>query len=247
MKKYKVYYHKVPSDISGYKHDKYYIGITCKKYVSDRWGKNGNGYKTQIFYRAIQKYGWNNMEHKILFDNLSESEAKILEEDLISILKTSNPQYGYNYTKGGDGIKECSKIKIHPVYCKELNVLFKTVGVASLYTGDNVNTITNHCRNNIICPGRNLKFTYCYIENMYKYYDISKMIRTSKPVVNLQDGQLFGNYNIASKILNIPFYRNSILTFDEYIQKKDSGKLYKKNYLMYAKDYLLLFDMTKIS
>lgn len=41
MNNYKVYYHKVPKELSGYENDKYYIGITCKKYVTDRWGKKG--------------------------------------------------------------------------------------------------------------------------------------------------------------------------------------------------------------
>ena len=45
---------------------KYYIGITSQA-VNKRW-KNGKGYKSSpYFYNAIQKYGWNNFEHNILF------------------------------------------------------------------------------------------------------------------------------------------------------------------------------------
>lgn len=39
MANYKVYYHKVPKEISGYDFDKYYIGISCKKNLIERWGK----------------------------------------------------------------------------------------------------------------------------------------------------------------------------------------------------------------
>lgn len=79
MANYKVYYHKVSKEISGYDFDKYYIGISCKKNLIERWGRNGEGYKVQPFYNAIQKYGWDNIEHKILFENLTVEEAKNME------------------------------------------------------------------------------------------------------------------------------------------------------------------------
>ena len=50
---------------------KYYIGITSQA-VNKRW-KNGKGYKSSpYFYNAIQKYGWNNFEHNILFTDLKK-------------------------------------------------------------------------------------------------------------------------------------------------------------------------------
>ena len=49
-----------------------YIGITSQK-CENRWGINGNGYKLQPkFYNAIQKYGWENFKHEILYQNLSK-------------------------------------------------------------------------------------------------------------------------------------------------------------------------------
>ena len=44
MNNYKVYYHKVSKEISGYNFDKYYIGISSRKNLADRWGKDGIGY-----------------------------------------------------------------------------------------------------------------------------------------------------------------------------------------------------------
>lgn len=65
-----------------------------------RWS-NGEGYKTQIFYRAIKKYQWNNIYHIVLASNLSQLEAEELEINLISYLKSNFPKYGYNIASGG--------------------------------------------------------------------------------------------------------------------------------------------------
>lgn len=77
-----------------------YIGITTQK-PSVRW-EYGNGYKgSHIFYRAIQKYGWNNFKHEVLFNNLDESRAKALEIDLIRHYR--NLGLSYNLLDGGGG------------------------------------------------------------------------------------------------------------------------------------------------
>ena len=85
--------------------NKKYIGITSEKDPNKRW-KNGLGYKRQIFYKAIQKYGWDNFQHKILFTNLTEQQAKQKEIELIALYNTNNSLYGYNQTKGGDAVPE---------------------------------------------------------------------------------------------------------------------------------------------
>ena len=69
MKKYIIYLHRNRAN------GKCYVGQTCQK-PEVRWGLHGNGYKSQeYFYRAIQKYGWDNFEHIILEDNLTAEEA----------------------------------------------------------------------------------------------------------------------------------------------------------------------------
>lgn len=86
---------------------KRYIGITCKR-PKARWDK-GRGYKRRNIpiYNAILKYGWENIEHIILFENLTEEEAKNKEIELIAKYKTNIHRYGddfgYNLTDGGDG------------------------------------------------------------------------------------------------------------------------------------------------
>ena len=90
---YTVYMHISPSG-------KRYIGITSVS-PKKRW-QNGFGYKGQVFYKAIEKYGWDNIEHIIIETNLSQDEACRLEIDLIKQYKTTDSNYGYNVSLGGD-------------------------------------------------------------------------------------------------------------------------------------------------
>lgn len=79
---------------------KKYIGIT-KNLPEERW-VNGNGYKRQAFYNAIQKYGWDNFDHVILFDNLTQSEACEKEKEMIFYYQSNNKSFGYNVSPGGE-------------------------------------------------------------------------------------------------------------------------------------------------
>ena len=87
---------------------KKYFGITSKQ-VEERW-KNGYGYAPNtIFRKAVNKYTWNGFDHEIIANNLTETEAKQKEVELIALfqtncLKYTNPSYGYNMTDGGDGV-----------------------------------------------------------------------------------------------------------------------------------------------
>ena len=79
---------------------KMYIGITAQE-PEKRWRK-GEGYKRNTyFYKAIQKYGWDNFDHIILFSDLSDEKAKMLEEKYILKYDLMNPQKGYNLQSGG--------------------------------------------------------------------------------------------------------------------------------------------------
>ena len=92
---YTIYTHTTPTK-------KVYVGITSQKDVNRRW-QNGLGYRTQTrFYRAIKKYGWNNIEHRVLFRGLSKKEAEKIETCLISLFKSNCPAHGYNIENGGN-------------------------------------------------------------------------------------------------------------------------------------------------
>lgn len=81
--------------------DKIYIGLTSMK-PEERW-KNGMGYHIGTHFRyAIDKYGWNNFEHKILKDHLTKEEASYWEKYYINLYNSTNRQYGYNISSGGE-------------------------------------------------------------------------------------------------------------------------------------------------
>lgn len=91
---YTVYKHIFPNN-------KIYIGITSKK-PEIRWNK-GKGYKLcPLMNKAIQKYGWNNVKHEILFTNLTKKQAEEKEIQLIKEYKCNNRKYGYNIENGGN-------------------------------------------------------------------------------------------------------------------------------------------------
>ena len=97
--KYSVYVHFFPNY-------KTYVGISknCKK----RW-RNGLGYQHNKHLQfAILKYGWDNIEHKILFENLTKEQAEKKEIELISFYQSNNPEHGYNIENGGNHIGKMS-------------------------------------------------------------------------------------------------------------------------------------------
>ena len=57
---------------------KQYIGQTSKP-PAERW-KEGTGYKTQIVGKAIDKYGWENIQKNILATMLTSEQADNLEK-----------------------------------------------------------------------------------------------------------------------------------------------------------------------
>lgn len=92
---YCVYKHTSPSK-------KVYVGVTSNE-PEKRWNR-GHGYSyNDHFWRAIQKYGWDNFDHEILECGISREEAYALEKAYIGSYNSTNPRYGYNVTEGGCG------------------------------------------------------------------------------------------------------------------------------------------------
>ena len=115
-KKYTVYKHI--NKING----KVYIGQTCIN-PNSRW-RNGKGYiHNQYFYNAIQKYGWDNFEHIIISQNLTQDEANIMEESLIRFHKSTDRNKGYNIMFGGNNhsLSEETKAKLSKATKERMN------------------------------------------------------------------------------------------------------------------------------
>lgn len=101
-RKYKLYVHISPSN-------KRYYGIT-RLDVKKRWGSDGSGYRYQPYiWNAIQRYGWNNFTHEVLFDNLTEKEACLIEQCYIALYDTMDRTKGYNCSEGGSTNKHTEK------------------------------------------------------------------------------------------------------------------------------------------
>ena len=91
---YTVYQHIFPNG-------KRYIGVT-RNNVLKRWGYKGRNYRSQVVGRAIEKYGWDNIEHDIFAMCETKEDAEKLERWLVDYYDTTNPSKGYNILPGGD-------------------------------------------------------------------------------------------------------------------------------------------------
>lgn len=95
-KNYYVYMHTLLND------GRKYIGITCQK-PEIRWGKNGCNYShNKYLTNTIKKYGWDSFKHEILFENLTKEQACLKEQALIKLFNTTDSEYGFNLTLGGE-------------------------------------------------------------------------------------------------------------------------------------------------
>lgn len=208
MNKYCLYKHT--NLING----KVYIGITKQK-PNRRW-HNGLGYKhNKYFYRAIQKYGWGNFKHDILYENLSFEQANQKEMQLIVEYDSTNCDNGYNIHCGGDSRKgqnmpkgyDSPKHKVVEQYDKDGKFIREYGGLRQVQreTGMNHKTI-QHC-----CVG-DCKSAYGY---QWKYKDSDKKIskitlghshksNTSlcKKVKNVETGEIFNSIKDASETYN---------------------------------------------
>lgn len=118
---YCVYIHTSPDG-------KKYVGIT-KQNTEKRW-RRGLGYRrNKHFFCAILMYGWENFEHEVYAENLTQENAEELEQFLIAKHRSKDRRYGYNHTDGGDGTQGCfpsaeARAKMSQSRMGEKNYLF---------------------------------------------------------------------------------------------------------------------------
>lgn len=196
VKRYKVYAHTTPNG-------KTYIGYTGKS-LKSRW-QNGNGYKQhKHFYSAIQKYGWDNIKHEILFETDKREEALEKEMEFIALYKSNNRKFGYNNSVGGDSgfnggkhskayIKKLKENKFIANWTKinlsksvaqydlfgNFLALYNSISEASLITGISRKTIENGCNNRITKP-RNFYWEYCANKTPKEKIDIKQKCKLRK-------------------------------------------------------------------
>ncbi len=72
---------------------KKYYGMTAN--INSRW-QNGRGYKTQLVGKAIEEFGWENVDKRIIAENLAKANAALIERTLIKATGSDMPGFGYN-------------------------------------------------------------------------------------------------------------------------------------------------------
>lgn len=97
---------------------KYYVGVTSQK-PEKRWGYKGRGYhnKYNVIWKAIEKYGWDNIAHEILFETTNREEASLKEREYIKLYRSNERLFGYNVKPGGYSFEKVN----HMENCKGEN------------------------------------------------------------------------------------------------------------------------------
>ena len=235
---YKLYLHKCPNG-------KRYYGIT-KESIKRRW-RGGKGYKTQLFYRPINKYGWDNIEHIVLYDDLAEEDAKILEQYFIQWYDTTNPIYGYNVSLGGDGGgHEGLKGELNPMFGKtgaKNSASKKVIRLDTLEIFESITqaseSINGKHRSLCMALSRGLK----YKGIAFKYYD--DYLETGGTMRELKTGS---NHPLCKKVIRLDtleIFDSVKLAAESIGANKDSlsstmskGLKYKGIAFKYYDDYL---------
>lgn len=171
---------------------KIYVGITALE-TEDRWRKGNGYYSNTHFYNAIQKYGWDNFKHEILFSNLTQEEACKIEIELIAFHKSNLSEFGYNGSTGGEyGHSGCkhsiesrkkmsenhanfrganSKQSI-PIICLDTKEIFASIGEAGRKLNITITGI-HHVLKGKLKSYHGLHFIYLKDYNPDEKYDLS--------------------------------------------------------------------------
>lgn len=191
--------------------NKKYVGMTSCKPIY-RWLK-GNGYKTQlIFYKDIQKYGWENFEHEILYEGLLEDEAKTKEIEIIKLYDTTNMNLGYNLSTGGDSfngiivtedtkrkISKTKEIKIVQLDAKgKLIKIWNSGREAEIDGGFNTCCIAGCCTHKLI-GHKGYKWMHLSEYEKLSSEQILQLCRNEKPNYHGKIIQLDLNYKIIKE------------------------------------------------
>lgn len=244
---YTVYLHTVNKCISGYPHKKYYVGITND--IERRWRDKGYYYKGQVFYNAIQKYGWDNIKHQILYKGVSKKKAQELEREMIIKYDSKVGHNGYNVSDGGEHIRD-KLVGAQNIYCLDNYTFYHSAKIASNCLNIDERTIYYRCKSNFdyfdknwvkkLRNKRNIITRLVYSTNAYKYIiniDKTKMKHNSTFVVDIATGIVYPRKYIRS-------FKNGVrlLTLEKYYDFANRGILNHRTRYMDLKDYLYLFN-----
>lgn len=205
---------------------KIYIGQTCRENVNVRWS-NGNGYKRNShFWNAIQKYGWDNFDHVILFEVNTPEEANLCEEYLINKYNTTNPNYGYNILSGGIDMTGKNNPNYGNKYSKETRIL-----------------LSNKSKERFKNPSNHPRF------GVHLSEETKEKIRkgNSKPYSKERKDYWI---KVNSEIHSISMYDKNLNKIKQFRTLKEARKFYNKKFVIYHTSkpfyiddkYIFIFD-----
>lgn len=181
------------------------IGITSQ-IPEVRW-QRGSGYRENtIFFRAIKKYGWDNFEHNILYEGLSNREALEIESTLIKKYKSLGVSYNIS-----DGYEELGISKRIPiiVYDTGGNYVGAYISIhkASIELGIPETNITMALSNKYnITQAKGYVFLKEGDNILDKLDKVNKRHSSARrPVIQLtKNGQILAEFNSVSDAANSP-------------------------------------------
>lgn len=178
------------------KNGKRYVG-QCSGDVYARWGSSGHRYKGQFFYKAILKYGWDNITHEIVATGLTKEQADDLEKKLIAKYKSNQREFGYNITPGGRDGAGSPGGKNHnarPVICIETNQTWECSTYCARDLCVNLASLQESLYNGYKCKG----FHFRYLDD--KNYVPNK---EPKQVICVETGQVWKTVRECAKELKV--------------------------------------------
>lgn len=231
-KKYKIYCYQ------NMLNNKKYIGLTSLT-LKERAGKDGHNYKDCThFWNAIQKYGWNNFNSKVLEENLTLDEAKEKEKYYIKLYKTNDSNIGYNISKGGDGgfgIKRDESYRekfkygnnsfARKVICITTNIIFDSISRAcEYYHIKHHANISRACKNGTSCGKLgDIPLFWSYVSDDGTYEFKNKIYNNlPKKVLCVTTGEIFDSIRLAAKHYNI---RHDAISLCCRKKAKSAGRL----------------------
>lgn len=185
-KKYIIYKHT--NKING----KAYIGQTCQ--IPERRWRNGEGYKdSPKFWKAIEKYGWDNFEHEIIETDLSSKEADEREIYWIAYYDTyNNDEKGYNMTPGGSNFM--SELWQDKDYRQKMNKSFSEARQKSWSNKEFADKALSLLLEGLTKVWQDTEWREQRIKNL-----LGKNNPNSKAVINIETGLIFDTIKEASE------------------------------------------------
>ena len=242
IKKFKIYAHINKSN------GKIYIGQTCRD-VKYRWN-NGKGYiGCRHFWNAIQKYGWDNFEHIVLFEVDNQELANISEQFLIQKYKSNNPNYGYNILSGGSNMCGENNPNYGNKYSNETKKILSEISKKRLSNKQNHPRYGMHLSDETkekIRLSNSKKYTteqrfqkLTSDKNIHKLLMFDRNFNFLQTFLCVKDAKMYINKDFDINFNNKPFYidDNYIFIYEDVYENVINSKVFNEAIKSYGKRY----------